>query len=196
MRTYFALILVTAFLQIGCASMPVEPPSEKVFIGPEIGVKLSFLSLPRKTIEAEQLITANYSDQTMTFQGQVSLTPNRLYMVLYDPFGRPGITIEWSSYHIDYAKSSAVPKKLNPENILADFVIMNWPVKSVRQLLVSSGAEVHEAGNHRQIMKDGKVIIDIEYSSPSKKSLVEGRITYHHVVWGYTLNIQSARQEK
>jgi hypothetical protein len=132
----------------------------------------------------------------MVFQGQVSLTPDRLFMVLYDPFGRPGVTIEWSGHHINYTKSSAVPQKLNPENILADFVVMNWPVKSVRQLLSSSGAEVHEAVNHRQITKDGKVIIDIEYPSQSKKSSMEGRITYHHVLWGYTLNIQSARQEQ
>lgn len=196
MTIRFALILATAFLQIGCASVPVESQSQKVFIAPEVEVQLSALSLPNKTIETEQLITANYGDQVMTFQGQVSLTPHKLLMVLYDPFGRPGITIEWSDHNIHYTKSSAVPKKLHPENILADFVIMNWPTKSVKELLASSGADVRETKNHRQIIKDGQVMIDIEYSSPSKKSLMEGRIKYHHLIWGYTLNIQSARQEQ
>lgn len=187
-------LLSAPLLLTACSSFPKVSPHQKVFIAPEIAIELASLSLPSQNFEGEQLITAHYGDQTMAFQGQVSLSPDNFLMVLYDPFGRPGITIKWADNHIDYTKSSAVPKKLNPENVLADFVIMNWPLESIKKLLMTSGAMIHETKNHRQVMKDGKVIIDVEYQSLSKSPLKNSRIIYRHLIWSYTLNIQSTGQ--
>ena len=190
---YIAMILLV-FMQVGCASMPIASKPKQVSVAPKISIQLPEISDLKQTFESEQMITATYGSQTMAFQNQISFASDKLLMVFYDPFGRPSLTIQWDKIGIEYTKSSAVPQKLLPENILADFVIMNWPSASIQKALKPSGAQLVETKNHRQILQDGKVLIDVQYMPETKLNPLKSHIVYHHVAWGYTLDIQSVRQ--
>lgn len=190
---YIAMLLLV-FMQVGCASMPIASKPKQVSIAPKISIQLPNIADLKQTFESEQMITATYGSQTMAFQNQISFTPDKLLMVFYDPFGRPSLTIQWDKIGIEYTKSPAVPQKLLPENILADFVMMNWPSASIQNALKSSGAQLIETKNHRQIVQDGKVLIDIKYTPATKLDSLKSHIIYHHIAWGYSLNIEAVRQ--
>ena len=191
---HYIVPLLLIFMQVGCVSMPIASKPKQVFIAPKITIQLPAISDLKQNFESEQMITAAYGSQTMAFQNQISLAPDKLLMVFYDPFGRPSLTIRWDEKGIEYTKSSAVPQKLLPENILADFVVMNWPSASIQNALKPSGAQLVETKNHRQILQDGKVLIDVQYMPETKLNPLKSHIVYHHVAWGYKLNIEAVRQ--
>ena len=191
---HYIVPLLLIFMQVGCVSMPIASKPNQVFIAPKINIQLPAISDLKQNFESEQMITAVYGSQTMAFQNQISFAPDKLLMVFYDPFGRPSLTIRWDEKGIEYTKSSAVPQTLLPENILADFVVMNWPSASIQNALKPSGAQLVETKNHRQILQDGKVLIDVQYMPETKLNPLKSHIVYHHVAWGYTLNIEAVRQ--
>ena len=190
----YIVLLSLVFIQVGCASIPGVSEQKKVFIAPKMSIQLPDISDLKQHFEFEQMITATYDSQKMAFQNQISFSPEKLLMVFYDPFGRASLTIQWDKKGIEYTKSASVPQKLLPENILADFVMMNWPPTSIQNALKPSGAHLIETKNHRQIVRDGKVLIDVQYASSSKLNPLKSHIIYHHIAWGYTLDIQSVRQ--
>ncbi len=177
----------------GCAHSVDAVNTNRATIAPGINMNFPPLTDMISSVEATQMITANYSDESYSFQNQLSITPEHLLIVFYDPMGRSGLTIDWDKDKITYQKSGFMPDNLPPQNILADFILTNWPASSVRKALAGTKAVLTETKNGRKISLDGKTLIEIEYE-PSIQNKFTGRVIYQNLIWGYKLDIHSARQ--
>lgn len=141
----------------------------------------------KRNVEARQLVTATYQDQTITFEGQISANKDRFLMVGLDGFGRRAIEIDWTKDGIKYTSASFVPSQLKAENILADIIILYWPETSVRK---SINGKLVAKKNSRSVFINEKEIIQAKYK-PNKKDVWDGVVEYKNLEFGYSLQIQS-----
>jgi hypothetical protein len=144
-----------------------------------------------RNIEATQLVTAHYGDQTMVFEGHISITPARLLLVVVDSLGRRALSITWNDAGVTYDRAPWLPPTVRPENMLADIVLLYWPASVVGQALASSGGTLVEAPGARSILTAGKEVIHADYQSDSDSEAWGGHAHYRNLPWGYDLDIQS-----
>jgi hypothetical protein len=191
------LALSFVLLALGaCAHGPIESKDNHVFIAPDVTLVLPRPSELARSFESTQLVTAHYGDQVYAFEGHVSITPDRFYMVGLDSFGRRAMTITWTDSAITYERAPWLPSQLRSQNVLADMVLMYWPEDMVRKALSSSPCTLSTGPNWRSVMQDGHEIIRIEYGPASDGSTWSGQATYRHLIWNYQLDVQSTASEQ
>ncbi len=78
----------------------------------------------------------------------MSVDSRRLIVVGTDSFGRRLMTIEWRKGRVVADKADGVPDSLNPENVLADLVLIYWP-EAVLAGAVHGAPVVAEPGGRR-----------------------------------------------
>ena len=163
---------------------------------PEGSVRVThemFLVLPKpstlgRSLEANQLITAHYGDQTFVFEGHMSASPDRLLLLGLDGMGRKALTVSWDAQGIHAETASWLPKQLRPENMLADIVMIYWPAEQVNAALAASGGHVTVSGHHRSISDAKGKVIQLDTSGDDPWN---GSLQYRNLAWGYGLDVQS-----
>jgi len=163
---------------------------------PEGSVRISpslFLTLPKpatlgRSLEASQLITAHYGDQTFVFEGHVSATPDRLLLLGLDGMGRKALTVSWDEGGIHAETAPWLPQQLRPENMLADIVMIYWPADQVNAALAASGGHVTVSGHSRSISDAKGEVIHADFSGDDPWN---GSLQYRNLAWGYGLDVQS-----
>jgi hypothetical protein len=188
------LPFVLSAIAVGaCAQATVEPPGRGVHISREL-----VLVLPRPgdlghAVEVTQLVTARHGTQSYTFEGHVSATPERFLMVGLDSLGRRAMTITWTDSAITYEAAPWLPPQLRPENILADMVLLYWPVTSAHQAVEASGGAVTATDRRRTVTYDGQTVVEIDYAPAKDGSPWSGHMRYRNLAFEYELEIQSVR---
>jgi hypothetical protein len=173
-----------------CAASPQSPvPAGSVRVAPDL-----FLTLPKpsslgRSLEATQLVTAHYGDQTYVFEGHLSATPNRLLLLGLDSMGRKAMTIIWSDDGLHTETAPWLPVQLRPENMLADIVMIYWPAEQVSAALAASGGRVTVSSHSRAIADAQGLVIQASYSGDDPWN---GSLRYSNLAWGYSLDVQSA----
>ena len=186
----FVLLALTTS---GCAQHSVDQAARSVNIAPDLSVILPRPGDLGQSVEVTQLVTARYGAQTYAFEGHVSATPERFLMVGLDSLGRRTMTITWSDATITYETAPWLPPQLKPENVLADMVLLYWPISSVQQALALSGGAVVATSGGRVISKDGEPVVQIEYEPTEDGSPWSGRLRYRNLAFQYELDVQSVR---
>jgi hypothetical protein len=158
-------------------------------IAPNVTLSIPQPSELNRSLEAVQMVTAHYGDQTFVFEGHLSATPERLLMVALDSLGRKAMTITWTETGITYETAPWVPEQLHPANVLADIVLLYWPESSVRHSL-SGGALTRDAST-RSIMAGEQEVIHIDYQPTRSGDLWSGRLHYKNLAWHYELDVES-----
>ena len=178
----------------GCAVVgPAAPdlPKGQVVVAPGIAFSLPLPATLGRSVEASQLVTAHYRQDTYVFETSISVTPARLLVVGTDMLGRRAMTIEWTGTDLKTEAAPWVPPELRARNVIADIMLLHWPESAVRAGL-AQGATIRETDPaHRVIAVDGHDMIRIDRTAGTPGSW-SGRWTYRNTGWGYDLDIQSS----
>ena len=186
-------LLPLLFLLTSCMTTPRL--QEKIHIAPAITITLpSYTVIP--PAEASQMVIAHYGDKVFAFRSQVSINAQRCLMVGLDSLGDTIMTIRWDKKGVTYEKSPLLPGTLHPENILADFVLVNAPENVLRHALSGKNITLITTNHSRSIRQDNKEIIHIDNHEEKSGHPWTGQVHYHHLAWQYTLDIKSVEQKK
>lgn len=184
----FAISILAGLVLAACADRPAEPPPGSVRVGPGVVLVLPKPAELGRTVEATQLITAHYGEQTFVFEAHLSATPERLLLVGLDPMGRKMVSVTWSDVGIRIEAAPGLPRQLHPENMLADIVMLYWPEDSVRRALADSGARLTVGPHSRSVTALGAEVIHADFDSDDPWS---GTLKYRNIPWGYGLEVKS-----
>lgn len=173
----------------GCVARNGGMPAEAVRIAPTVTLVMPHPGDLGRSLEAVQLVTAHYGDQTFVFESHLSATPKRFLLVGLDTVGRKAMTITWTDAGIAYEAAPWVPEQLRPANILADIVVLYWPAASVRRAL--SGGTLDTGPERRSVIAGGQEVIRAEYRPTRPGDPWSGRLHYENRAWGYALDVES-----
>ena len=187
------IVICLALALTACAHQGSEPSGRIVHISPDLTLTLPRPSDLSQSVEASQMVTARYGDQSFAFEGHISATPERFLMVGLDSLGRRTITITWTDAAITYEAAPWLPAQLRPENVLADMVLLYWPELSVRSALAPSGGAVTVSPGRRRISRNDQTIVMIEYEPAEDGSSWSGRLRYRNLAFNYELDVMSIR---
>jgi hypothetical protein len=163
------------------------PPAGTVAIAPDVALRLPNARELGRSIEAAQIVRANYRERDIVFEGQLSVTPGRLLLACIDPLGR-AMTVRWERGRLSAQVPAWFPASLRPENMLADIMLIYWPEASLRQGLAGSNATVQDGPHRRTVLNGQQPIIQIDYNSDDPWN---GTAHYSSALWGYGLDVQS-----
>ncbi len=187
-------VIVSAGLGlVGCtpAGAPTSGlPNGQVTVAPGIVFSLPPPATLGRSVEADQLVTARYRNETFVFESRISVTPERLLVVGTDMLGRRAMTIEWNGDDLQADAAPWVPPELRARNVIADIMLLHWPENAVRAGL-SPDATMRVAGPGRRVFAaEGRNMISSDRTDGGPESW-SGRWTYRNLAWGYQLDIQS-----
>lgn len=190
---YDASIMVRRFLcllLVGLLAACSLPPSAggSVALAPQVSLRLPTSAQLGQAVEAVQLVTASHGGDSFTFEGRLSVNADRLILVTTDGMGRRAMTIRWGNGSLEVDKASWLPASLPPPaNMLADIMLMYWPVEVLRTHV--DGALVEADGTSRSLRRDGALVVDISHQPDPWN----GSITLHNRVWEYRIHVISSR---
>ena len=191
------MLLAPILLLCACTTMSVDEATQNVAtynvvqIAPNVSLFMPSPADLGHSVEATQLVTAHYGDQTFAFEAHINATPERFLLIGLDLMGRKLMTIDWTKDKISYATAPWVPAQLRPENILADIVLLYWPDSVVKTALAKSSGKLVTASGVRTIMSGNKQIWQATYESKPKDDPWSGQLHYHNLAWGYDFTVQS-----
>ncbi|HBM91236.1 MAG TPA: hypothetical protein DD400_05130, partial [Rhodospirillaceae bacterium] len=189
------VVFLVLFLS-GCTSQKSDEvlfslqESSIVQMAPELFLRLpSFRDLERP-VDVVQHVVATYGDQTIVFEGHINASSDHFMLVGMDPIGRKAISINWTDAGIFYEAAPWVPSQLRPENILADLIVLYWPIAAVEKSFIPSG-EIIANETSRAVFVNGKEVLRAEYASGLPNNMSSGTALYTNLAWNYSLRIQS-----
>ncbi|MEA2756035.1 MAG: hypothetical protein QOJ54_2324 [Aliidongia sp.] len=184
------VLLLSVVLLAACAS--ATSPKGIVRVAPGLDLVMPQPRDLGRSLEATQLVSARFGDQTTVFEGHVSVTPERLLLVVLDPLGRKALSVTWNGAAVVSEKADWLPQALRPENMLADIILLYWPEAAVSRALAPSGGTLVGAPGSRSIFVAGQEVIHADYLSAAEGAAWAGHAHYRNLPWGYDLDIQSA----
>jgi hypothetical protein len=185
MRT---LILLLCALVTGCATgagAALHAP-----ISRDLALALPFPPGYPGTQTLQQTVRARYGERDAAFDAILSLSPDRVEIVVTAAGGPRVATITWSGEGVREEHSMLAPDGLSVENILADIFISLWPPEAVAAALPSGARLSIEADGARIIRHAGTAIIEVR-PDPQDAS----RIFVRNLAFGYDLTIMNHRVE-
>jgi hypothetical protein len=180
MRKYAFLFL----LLTGCATVPPAPPPGRVIVAPGIDFTLPPPAALGRTIEAVQMVTARHGAQSFTFEGHLSITPERVLLAGTDGFGQRLMELRWDGKTVTSEKASWLPETLQPDYVLADVMLIYWPEAALHQSI--SGLKVAPDGE-RRIGRAGEDELTIRYEGDPWN----GAAHLANLAWDYEIDVQS-----
>ena len=190
--TFVALISVGIAL-VGCVSgdRAVEvQPRRQVLVAPGVVLTLPPPYSLDQPVEALQLITAHYNRETWAFETRISITKQRLLAVGTDLLGRRAMSIEWTGADLQVETAPWIPAALPPRNVLADIMLIHWPLDTLSTSISPPGALRQVAPGHRVVSVDGHDLISVDQVSGAPGDWA-GHWKYRNLAWDYDLDIQS-----
>ena len=175
------------------AAAPTQPEiAAQVSIGAELE-----LSLPRspgfpKDVLLFQTLVGRYDGRTRGFQATLSLSPERVEIILLAPSGPRIMQMIWTEEGIVETRSRLAPEDLDGVNILADIFISTWPKEAVNNALPENAVLLAGEGG-REIWRNDVRVVDVEELGIDDAGRNRARLT--HLERGYVLDIISEELE-
>ena len=201
MKQIIPLLLAVALS--GCFSTrTIEPPAPemvddvdvrpnaiaKVQIAEDVELTLPLMPGYPQDALLFQTLVGRYDGRTRAFQATLSLSPDRVEVVLLAPSGPRVMQLTWTEQGIEETCSNLAPEDLNGLNILADIFLSTWPKQSVIDALPDNAVLLTGDGN-REIWSGKQRLIDLEDGGVDEQGRKHARLT--HVQRGYVLDIIS-----
>ena len=183
------VLIVLLVLCAGCAARYEASPGS-ITIAPALEFAIPTGAELGYSIQTTQLITAHFRDQTQVFQAYVDVSPEKVTLIAFDPFGARALTVTATDDGIHTEAAPIVPALLRPGNILADLAIVYWPTRAVRRGLAGTSASLYDDRNERTISVDGQAVVHVTYESPHEDSWP--KVAHlHNFAYKYELDLQS-----
>jgi hypothetical protein len=183
MKNYFCQsLLILIVLLGGCMTTPhVVTTGDKAF------PLLSPASLG-SVHQVTQQLHGEYGDKSFSLQCPVSVDARKLTLICLTSMGLRAFTLNYDGHDITEQRAPQVPDALQASRLLNDLQLAFWPLSVLQQSWRSTGVEVVEPfPGTRRVMRDGKIITEVHYSSDPW----QGRVWLHQNEIGYSLYIES-----
>jgi len=177
-------------LVAGCATSPVAP-QHSVRMAPGLELVMPQPDELGRSLEATQLVTAHYGDQTLVFEGHISATRERLLLVVIDQLGRKALSVTLDKSGVTSESAPWLPSTVPPENMLADIITLYWPDAVVSRALAASGGSLVATPASRSVLVGGREVIHADYQPASADTHWVGHALYRNLPWHYDLDIRS-----
>lgn len=194
-------LIALAALATGCSTTRTLGQSDAApesDVAPKAAAQVSIaervvLSLPATPGYPEerllfQTLIGRYEARTRGFQATLSLSPERVEIILLAASGPRVMELAWTAEGIVETRSRLAPEDLDGLNILADIFISVWPKEAVAAALPQNAALLDGEGG-REIWRGETRIIDIEHRGVDDAGRSRSRLT--HLERGYVLDIIS-----
>ncbi|WP_404420655.1 DUF3261 domain-containing protein [Thalassospira australica] len=150
-------------------------------------------------IDVTQQVTANWQTAnssetgTGTFQARLSLERDHARIVMIDDLGRRAIDIDWTPDALSVQTADWLPATLDAKRMLADIVMVYWPLDIVRDALPGN-MSIRETMGERMLRMDnsGRAYARIERPI---RDVWQGVAKLRNERFGYAITIQSKRTE-
>jgi len=139
-----------------------------------------------------QKISAKAKGKKFNFYVSLTISPYMLEAVAFNDFNGWLYTLRLTPENLVWEESKQIPSIMQPENIIADFLLVHIPMMKLQTAL--HGARALEKGNEKRkarIVNFDKVIRKIQYKEPI------GTMWGHVIITNprkYRLDIQTAVQ--
>lgn len=133
---------------------------------------------------------AHYGDRDGAFDAVLSLSPERVEIVLAMAAGPRLATIDWDAHGVREERAVFAPDNVPVANILADIFVSTWPADAVAEALPEGlKLRVSEDGG-RVISRGAETIVDIT-PDPAQP----GRIVVRNAALGYQVTLITQSQD-
>ena len=157
-----------------------------VHLAPGVSLRLPPPSALGQGIEAVQMVAASHGDDSFTFEGRLSVDGDVMALVTTDGLGRRAMTIRWDGRHLAVERADWLPATVPPPaNMLADVMLIYWPVQALRTGL--EGALLEQDDQSRRLVRDGVVLATVQ---PGRAGWT-GVAALVNQVWDYRIDIAS-----
>ncbi len=148
-------------------------------------------------IDVTQQVTASWKNtssnetETGTFQARLSLERDHVRIVMIDDLGRRAIDIDWTTAALSVQTADWLPKTLDARRMLADIVMVYWPLDVVRDALPGT-ISIRETMGERvlRINSNGRFYARIERPI---RDVWQGVANLRNERFGYAITIRSQR---
>lgn len=136
------LYMIFALNLSACVSISNKNLEKTVSISNETFIYLNFYSWPSNLILTQRMFVER-QNETHELLIQTEITDNKLVMVGLTPNGLDLFSITWRKHgQIEYKKRSFIPDGLQPEFILADFLISHLPDNILESQMINGKLNV------------------------------------------------------
>ena len=192
MRKACTGIALAAFLASACATVEVRTEQRRIAIATD-----AFLVLPQAgaltdSINATQVIVAEYEDHSYSFEALVEARPGRITIAALNSFGGTLFSITFDGHEL-LTTGTVETQTINSEYVLADVLLTHWDPAWLNQRLEGASIEVAEDGKGRFVSRGNELIIGITYESENPWG---GTAQLTHMERGYVLQIKTAEFER
>lgn len=164
--------------------------SKEAMISPGRSLVLPMPAEFGRSVEAAQLLTARYDSQSYSFEGRLSITPERLVLVGLDGMGRRAMTVTWNGHDMVIDRAPWLPEAVRPGSMLADIVVLYWPEHAVRKALAPAGCTLLATPKTRKVRCGAGDVLRAKYDWPVEGKW-SGSLQYSNLAWGYEIDVQS-----
>lgn len=146
-------------------------------------------------IDVTQQVTAGWkngsSTEIGTFQARLSLERDHVRIVMIDDLGRRAIDIDWTPDALSVQTADWLPATLDAKRMLADIIMVYWPLDVVRDALPGN-MSIRETMGERMLRMDdsGRAYARIERPI---RDVWQGVANLRNERFGYAITIRSQR---
>jgi len=195
-RLYLTLLVfvVASLFQTGCSSL-TSKNSTSIDIAKNERITLQISNaLPIDKV-ITQRVRAIHSGIEYQMLAMIELEQRSLTMVGMSAFGVQLFSLLYAGGVITYDISPLIVEKIEPDYMLADFLLCYWPIEVLQQRLSDSSLRVQEyVGNEKKrvLYRDSVPVIEISYQ---QENPWQGRVTYNHLERDYQITIDTLEYE-
>ena len=178
----FLVLLVTQ----GLTACVTQQPQETIGAVPGIAWQLRLRpSLPEtgEIRQISQLVTATYGADSATLPFYIELSGKSLVMTAIASWGGPLFSVQYDGRQVSVVPPQVAIPGLEPEYVLADFMLTYWPLSALAPALGELGITVTDDELLRTVKSHGGTLIEIRYSQEerwqSTVSLVQKELNYN-----------------
>ena len=181
MRT---LILASIALASACASAPNHAP--RAHISEDFDLSLPLPPGYPQTSTIAQTVRARYGMLQAVFEAVLSLSPERVDIVVTAAGGPRLATIHWDESGVREERTLLAPEGVPVENLLADLFVSLWPIEAVAAAL-PAGVDLSVGENGARTLSAGGVAIMEVRREPGDTE----RVLVRNHALGYEISIVS-----
>jgi hypothetical protein len=101
------------------------------------------------------------------------------------------MTVVWNGDTMTVETAPWLPAAARPSNMLADVVVLFFPIAVVRHMLEAAGCSLVITKRTRVVRCEEAEVIEAEYDEQST-ALWNGKLHYWNRAWGYEAEVRSA----
>ena len=169
------IVLLLCVLLAACATRPARPAVEL----PALRLAPSALG---HELAVQQRLAFRFGTHLRELDALLEVDASEVRLAV-QAMGRTGVSLQWDGKHLAEQRAPWLPAAVRGERVLDDVQFSLWPADAVRAVL-PAGWELHEAGDVRELRRDGRAWLVRERTSATTLQ-VRNRAD------GYDLTIES-----